>query len=112
MLLSTHHVVETELFATQLVVLQRGRMVAQLDRATLDRQLLRVSFTHDGEVVPGNIVTTLRTRSSGTMHEWVVWGNAEEVTSRLSGAGAEVRECRPLRLVDAAVTLMQLEETA
>jgi ABC-2 type transport system ATP-binding protein len=79
-LISTHRVHEVEGLGDCLGVLRDGRLVAQLERERLERQLVRVRAEVPESWDPGLEVTRSVVRRGGRGREiaWTVWSEAEE----------------------------------
>jgi ABC-2 type transport system ATP-binding protein len=107
-LISTHQVHEVDRLADHLAVMRGGRLVTQLDRHSLHLRLRRYrASVPDGwsgarELDDG----VLRRSTHGREIEWLIWGEPDEVTARLTLAGAVVHDVAPLTIEDAALALL------
>ncbi len=110
-LLSTHLVHEVEGLGDCLGVIRHGRLVAQLERAEMERKLHRVrAEVPDGWRAGAELADLLLHRQEGGRElDWTVWGEAEEVRQRLQAAGATVRQMSNLNLEDATRVLLRME---
>jgi ABC-2 type transport system ATP-binding protein len=108
MLVSTHHVSEMEQFADHIGVLRNGELVAQMPLAALQRDLRRyraeVPADWGGDSLFGDAV--LRRATTANQMDWTVWGDETHISRELAGAGAMVRDSRPLSLNEAALALL------
>ena len=111
LLISTHLVHETERLADHMGVLRDGVLRAQATTEEIQRSLLR----YKAEVPEGWSGTAalngrvVRRVGRGREIEWTVWGDEQEVRTRLGDAGARVREITRLSLEEAAVALLSPE---
>jgi ABC-2 type transport system ATP-binding protein len=105
---STHHVSELESLADHVGVLRDGRLVAQMPRDELQRTVRRyqVEVPEGWEAPAGLSVSGLRRSSAGRDVRVTLVGEEREVTQRLVGAGARVREVTTLALEDAALAFL------
>jgi ABC-2 type transport system ATP-binding protein len=111
MLISTHLVHETERLADHMGVLREGMLRAQATTSEIQRSLLRYKAeVPDGwpgaNAMNGQVV---RRVARGREIEWTVWGEEQEVRTRLGSAGAVVRDVTRLSLEEAAVALLSPE---
>jgi ABC-2 type transport system ATP-binding protein len=107
-LVSTHRVHEVEGLVDTVGVLSGGRLVGQMPRAELQRNLRRywadlperfdASHPLAGEVI--------RKAGGPREVEWTVWGDEVQVRRSLAEAGVEVRDVAPLSMDDAATALL------
>lgn len=111
LLLSTHHVTEVEHLADHIGVLREGRLHAQTTLAALRSKLRRYRAVLPVGQVPDQLRCVVLRRTI-TAHEldWTIWGDERDVVEELSSFGAQVRECSPLSLHDAALTLLTSSE--
>jgi len=111
-IVATHLVYEMERFADYVGVLGAGRLVAQMERATLQAQLRRYVLDVAEDWHPPLEAELPLLRQNGTPRErrWTIWGPEEEVTRRLSAAGARVRSVSALNLDEAALALLSRKE--
>ena len=111
-IVATHLVYEMDRLADHLAVMRDGRLIAQVSRDDLERQLRRYTL----EVPEGwRSTTTLGSnllRRNGTQREfqWTVWGDENAVTQKLSVSGAVVRDVTRLNFQDAALALLSMHE--
>jgi ABC-2 type transport system ATP-binding protein len=108
LLISTHLVHETERLADHMGVLLDGTLRAQATTEEIQRALLRykaeVPEGWDGmAALDGRVI---RRAARGREIEWTVWGDEQEVRTRLGDAGAQVRDITRLSLEEAAVALL------
>jgi len=110
-LISSHLVYESELFADHLGVLVNGRLTAQLDRTVIDQRLRRyVTERPRNEAALNGIASAVISREEiGNELSWVVWGKEEAVTKVLWEAGSKTRDIKPLALEEVARVLMERE---
>jgi hypothetical protein len=107
----TRSVHETERLADHMGVLRDGTLRAQSTTSEIQRSLLR----YKAEVPEGWPAATslngqvVRRVARGREIEWTVWGEEQEVRTRLGNAGALVREVTRLSLEEAAVALLSPE---
>jgi ABC-2 type transport system ATP-binding protein len=107
-LTTTHHIHEVESLADHVGVLRAGRLVAQMTRDALQRTVRRYRIElPDGWEAPRDlVVASPRSRRATREVQWTVVGEEREVTDRLTGSGARVREVTSLPLEDAALALL------
>ncbi|HYE43059.1 MAG TPA: ABC transporter ATP-binding protein [Caulobacteraceae bacterium] len=108
-LVSTHLVYEVERVAEHLGVLRDGRLVAQapLDRLHARLRSYRLEAPEGWTAPPDLADRALHRSGPGRELRWTIWGDQPEVTARLAGAGAVVRDVAPLGLDEAVVTLLR-----
>ena len=107
-LVTTHHLHEMESLADHVGVLRQGRLVAQMTREHLQLTVRRYRLElPDGWEPPQglHIVSPRRARAAREV-QWTVVGEQQDVTERLSAAGAHVREVTSLPLEDAALAFL------
>ena len=111
-LLSTHRVHEVEGLGDCLGVLREGRLVAQLERAELERRLLRVraEVPEGWTGAPALEGTVVRRGGRGREIAWTVWDADEAIRATLEDAGATVRQIERLNLEEATRALLAMEE--
>ena len=107
-LVSTHRIHEVESLADHVGVLRDGRLVAQMPREELQRivRRYRVEIPEGWEAPPGLQVAEERRSRAGREVQWTLVGEEQEMTERLAGTGARVREVTSLGLEDAAVAFL------
>jgi ABC-2 type transport system ATP-binding protein len=107
-LVSTHRVHEVESLVDTVGVLSGGRLLAQVPRAELRRNLRRYwADVPDGFDVSLPVAGQVIRRAGEPREvEWTVWGDEAEVCRSLTEAGAEVRNVAPLSVDDAAIALL------
>lgn len=112
--LATHHVHEVESLADHVGVLREGRLVAQMTRDELRRTVVRYRIeVPEGWQPPPELGTaSLRRSRAGREAQWTLVGEPRDVTARLAGAGATVREAAPLGLEEAALAFLAEEVSA
>ena len=109
--IATHHVYEVESLADHIGALSAGRLVAQMTRDELQRNVRRYQLElPDGWRAPSGLVAThARTSANGRDAQWTVIGDEREITERLTLGGARVREAHPLTFEEAALALLSGE---
>ena len=111
-LMSTHQVHEAERLGDHLGVMRSGRVDVQITRDALHRKLrtyrLQVPDTWAG--VPALESAVMRRNGTPREMAWTIWGEADEITQRLSAGGATVRQVDSLTLEDAALVLLWRHE--
>jgi ABC-2 type transport system ATP-binding protein len=107
-LITTHHIHEVESLADHVAVLRAGRLVAQMTRDALQRTVRRYRIElPDGWEAPRDLVVASPRSGRATREvQWTVVGEEREVTDRLTGSGARVREVTSLPLEEAALALL------
>jgi len=107
-LITTHHIHEVESLADHVGVLRAGRLVAQMTRDALQRTVRRYRIElPDGWEPPRDLVVASPRAGRATREvQWTVVGEEREVTDRLTGSGARVREVTSLPLEEAALALL------
>jgi ABC-2 type transport system ATP-binding protein len=107
-LISTHHIHEVESLADHVGVLREGRLVAQMSRDELQQTVrrYRLEVTEGWQAPPELQIANLRRSSSGREVQCTPIGEEREVTARLAGAGAAVRDVTSLTLEEAALALL------
>lgn len=110
-LIATHHIHEVESLADHVGVLRQGRLVAQMTRDELRRTVVRYRVeVPEGWEPPAELrITGLRRSRAGREAQWTLVGEPDEVTARLAGAGATVRDVTPLTLEEAALAFLAEE---
>lgn len=111
--ISTHHVHEVETLADYVGVLRSGRLVAQMNRDDLQRDinLYQLELPPNWKTPEGLNATQLRTSSRGLDAQWTIIGEEAVITQRLTRAGANVKSTRPVTFDDAAIALLSAEVT-
>jgi ABC-2 type transport system ATP-binding protein len=112
--IATHHIHDVESLADHVGVLREGRLVAQMTRDELRRTVVRyrVEVPEDWQPPPELRVASLRRSRAGREAQWTLVGEPDDVTARLAGAGATVRDVTPLALEDAALAFLAEEDAA
>ncbi|MHB1326714.1 MAG: ABC transporter ATP-binding protein [Gemmatimonadales bacterium] len=107
-LISTHHIDELESLADHVGVLRDGRLVAQLPRDELHRTVRSYQLeVSDGWEPPRELQATgLRRSSAGRDLRCTLVGEEQDVTRRLTAAGARVRQVSKLSFADAALAFL------
>ena len=110
-LIATHHVHEVESLVDHIGVLREGRLVAQMSRDELRTTVLRYRVeVPEGWEPPAELrIASLRRSSAGREAQWTLVGEERDVTARLAGAGATIRDVAPLALEDAALAFLAEE---
>jgi ABC-2 type transport system ATP-binding protein len=109
--IATHHIHEVESLADHVGVLREGRLVAQMTRDELRRTVRRYRFeVPEGWQPPAELrIASPRRSRAGREAQWTLIGEPGEVTARLAGAGATVRDVTPLALEEAALAFLAEE---
>jgi ABC-2 type transport system ATP-binding protein len=110
-MIATHHLQEVESLADHLGVLRNGRLVAQLTRDELRSTVLRYRFDvpEAWQPPPELRSSNLRRSRTGREVQATLIGEQSEVTARLAGSGATVRDVSSLTLEDAALAFLAEE---
>ena len=106
--IATHHVHEVENLADHIAALNAGRLVAQLSRDELQKNVRRyqLELPEAWKAPAGLAATQTRKSADGRDAQWTIIGDEREITERLTLAGARVREAQPLSFEDAALALL------
>ena len=109
--ISTHHVHEVDTLADYIGALNAGKLIAQMSRDDLDRNVRRyqLDLPDNWKAPTGLNATPLRKSTHGSDAQWTIVGDEREVVERLTQAGAGVREAVPLSFDDAALALLTTE---
>lgn len=109
---STHTIHEVDRLADHVGVLSKGRLLAQVGSALLQRmlRLYRIEVPPGWTSPPDPPGLVLRRGEFGRELQWTVWGEEREVAERLAQAGATVRAVTPLRLDEAVITILRAKE--
>ncbi|HKV10020.1 MAG TPA: ABC transporter ATP-binding protein [Thermoanaerobaculia bacterium] len=109
--IATHHIHEVESLADHVGVLREGRLVAQMTRDELRRTVVRYRLeVPEGWQPPPELRTaSLRRSRAGREAQWTLAGEPRDVTARLAGTGATVRDMTPLALEEAALAFLAEE---
>ena len=112
--IATHHIHEVESLADHVGVLREGRLVAQMTRDELRRTVVRyrVEVPEGWQPPPELRIASLRRSRAGREVQWTMVGEPGDVTARLAGAGATVRDVTPLALEEAALAFLAEEVSA
>lgn len=112
--IATHHIHEVESLADHVGVLREGRLIAQMTRDELRRTVVRYRLeVPEGWQPPPELrIASLRRSRAGREVQWTLVGEPRDVTARLAGAGATVREVAPLALEEAALAFLAEEVSA
>lgn len=112
--IATHHITEVESLADHVGVLREGRLVAQMTRDELRRTVrrYRVEVPEGWQPPPELRMTSGRRSRAGREAQWTLVGEERDVTARLAGAGATVRDVTPLALEEAALAFLAEEGAA
>lgn len=106
--MATHHIHEVEGLADHVGVLREARLVGQMTREELRRTVVRyrVEVPESWQPPPELQSASLRRSRAGREAQWTLIGEPDDVTARLAGAGAIVRDVTPLPLEEAALALL------
>lgn len=109
--ISTHHVHEVDTLADHIGALSHGKLVAQMSRDELDRNVRRyqMELPQNWKAPGGFNATPLRISTRSPDAQWTIIGDEREVTARLAHTGARVRETQSLSFDDAALALLTAE---
>ncbi len=112
-LVSTHLVHEVDGLADHLGVIRDGRLVAQMPRGLLHRNLrsYRAEVPEGWSGAPGLNGSVVRRSGTGREIRWSVWGEEREVAEHFARAGATVRAAAPLTLEQAALALLSRKDS-
>jgi ABC-2 type transport system ATP-binding protein len=112
-LIATHHIAEVETFADHLGVLNAGRLVAQMTRDELRSTVLRYRMeVPERWQPPAELrITNMRRSPAAREVQSTVVGDRNDITARLTQAGATVRDVTPLALEAAALAFLAEEGT-
>jgi len=107
-LVSTHLVHEAERLSDHLAMMQDGRLVTQTSRDAMRRLLrrYRADVPERWAGVPDLNGAVARRAGLGREIQWLVWGEEQEITTRLTDAGATVREVAAVSLEEATLALL------
>lgn len=111
-LISTHRVYEVERLVDTVGVLSGGRLLGQLPREELRRNLRRYwADVPEGWNASWSLAGEVIRRATGPREvEWTVWGEEARVRRSLAEAGLEVRDVASVTVDDAAVALLSRKE--
>ena len=102
-----------ERLADHIGVMRNGRLVVQVDRASMQTQLRRYLLdVPETWSAPGLQLALLKENGMPRERRWTIWGDEAEVTRQLTAAGAHVRAVSPLSLDEAALALLTAKEEA
>ncbi|MDP9177337.1 MAG: ABC transporter ATP-binding protein [Gemmatimonadota bacterium] len=106
--IATHHVYEVESLADHIGALNAGRLVAQMSRDELQKNVRRyqLELTENWKTPSGLVATQTRTSADGRDAQWTIVGDEREITERLTLGGARVRDAQPLTFEEAALALL------
>jgi ABC-2 type transport system ATP-binding protein len=109
--LSTHHVHEVDTLADYIGTLNSGKLVAQMSRDAMDRDIRRyqLELPDNWKTPSGFNATPLRRSTRSNDAQWTIIGNEREVVERLTHTGVRVLEAQPLSFDDAALALLTAE---
>lgn len=110
-LIATHHVQDVESLADHLAILRSGRLVVQMSRDALRRDVRRYRIeVPEGWQAPLELRPAIRRRSrAGREEELTLIGEPGELTGRLAAAGASVRDVRAVSLEEATLAFLSEE---
>ena len=111
--IATHHVHEVESLADHIAALNGGRLVAQMSRDELQKNVRRyqLELPENWNAPAGFLATPTRRSADGRDAQWTIIGDERDVADRLISSGANVREAQPLTFEDAALALLTGEQT-
>jgi ABC-2 type transport system ATP-binding protein len=111
LLISTHHVQETDRLASHLGVLRGGALRAQLPTAELHARLRRywAEVPEGWAGSPGLNGAVMRRTDRAREILWTVWGEEDGVRAQLTNSGAVVCEISPLSLEEATASILAEE---
>ncbi|HJQ10648.1 MAG TPA: ABC transporter ATP-binding protein [Gemmatimonadaceae bacterium] len=106
--IATHHVSEVENLADHIGALSAGKLVAQMSRDDLQRNVkrYRLQVQQRWALPEGLLAAQSRTSRDGQNAELTVIGNEAEVIERLTVTGARVHDVQPLTFDDATLALL------
>ena len=112
MLISTHRIHEVDRIADHVGVIREGRLLLQAPREALHRELrrYRIVAPEGWTGATGLNGALVSAAGMGREQHWVVWGNENEVTAQLAGAGVAVNEVAPLTLEEATLALLRKKD--
>lgn len=112
-LMSTHHIGEVESLVDHVGILREGRLVAQMARDEMRRTVARYRVeVPEGWEPPLEIrISGVRRSRAGREMQWTVVGEPDDVTARITGAGAAVRDVTPLTLEESALAILAEERS-
>ncbi len=112
-LLSTHQVHELEGLGDHLGVIRKGRLVAQIPRPLLHRQLHRLTaeIPTDWQCPEELSEAVLLRQSQGREISWTVWGEAERLSTLLTSSGGSLLHVDPLNLEEATRAFLAMKES-
>ena len=110
--IATHHIHEVESLADHIAALNGGRLVAQMSRDELQKNVRRyqLELPENWKAPAGFIATQARTSADGRDAQCTIIGDERDVAERLTHSGARVREAQPLSFEDAALALLTGEQ--
>ena len=108
---ATHHIGEMDSFADHIGVLRNGRLVAQMSRDELRTNVARYRVeVPDNWQLPAELrLAGMRPTRAAREMQWTLVGDRSDVTARLIGSGANVRDVSPVALEDAALAFLAEE---
>ena len=111
-IVATHLVYEMDRLADHLGVLRDGKLIAQVSRHELDRQLRRYTLeVPDGWRSTATLGSALlRRNGSQREFQWTVWGDEHAIAHKLSASGAVVRDVAHVNFQEAALALLSMPE--
>lgn len=109
---ATHHVHEADRLADSIGILRAGRVVAQVRRDELERQVRGYrAVVPEGWAEPAGVPgVVLRRNGDAREIRWTVWGDEEPIRSALTASGARVDAVSRLSLEQCALELMAFRE--
>jgi ABC-2 type transport system ATP-binding protein len=111
-LISTHLIQEAERLAEYVAMLRSGRLLTQASRESMRLKLrhYRADVPDGWAGVPDLNGTVAQRAGLGREIHWLVWGEEQEITARLTRAGATVRGVTPATLEEATLALLGRKE--
>ena len=109
--IATHHVHEVENLADHIGALHEGRLVAQMSRDELQRDVRRyqLELPETWKAPDGLAAAQVRTSANKRDAQMTIIGDEMEITERLAGSGAQVRNAQRLTFEEAALALLSGE---
>jgi ABC-2 type transport system ATP-binding protein len=107
-LISTHLIHEADRLADHVGMLLGGRLVTQTSRETMRRMLrrYRAEVPDDWQGAPALHGAVAQRAGFGREIQWLIWGEEREITTRLTNAGATVRDVATVTLEEATLALL------
>jgi ABC-2 type transport system ATP-binding protein len=111
-LISTHLIHEADRLADHVAMMRDGRLVTQAHRDSLRRMLrrYRAAVPEFWQGAPDLNGAVAHRTALGREIQWLVWGEEDDITRRLTGAGATVRDVSAVTLEEATIALLGRKE--